>query len=100
MTGTALAEIYCVGGAALGLWFHVRFPPRSVETLGRATAAIVAAFALAAAGPALLDLFIAKGGRAGAFVALIALVLPTFTAIFWSAGCLLRALVARFGGGA
>jgi hypothetical protein len=74
VTGRTLAELYCVGGAVLGLWALVRFPT-------------------------LLGYSIAHGGKIGGVAGLIGLVLPALTAIFWSAGSLFRVFSGLFNRG-
>jgi hypothetical protein len=90
MGGTALAEIYCVGGALLGLWAFVRFPARAPSTLGRAMLALLAAMCVLAVVPALLTFCIDSGGRAGGVLGLLGLVLPALSALFWATACVFR----------
>ncbi len=99
MTGRTLAELYCVGGAVLGLWALVRFPSRAPSTLSGAMFALIAAVAVTAAIPTLLGYSIAHGGKIGGVAGLIGLVLPALTAIFWSAGSLFRVFSGLFNRG-
>ena len=100
MTRTILLESYCAGGALLGLWALVRFPGRAPSTIPGASVAVLAAFAGAAIIPVLLSAIVNRGGEAGGVVGLVMLVLPALTAIFWSSGCLFRALFGLLGRGA
>jgi hypothetical protein len=90
MGGTALAEIYCIGGALLGLWAFVRFPGRGPSTLGRALLTLLAAMCVLAIVPALLTACIDAAGRVGGFLGLLGLVLPALTALFWATACVFR----------
>jgi hypothetical protein len=93
-----LISVYCVGGAALAFWILVRFPRFGPRTLLGSGAAVLAALLLAAVVPVCLDALVSSGGRTGALVALLGLVLPTLAAIFWSAACLLRVFCGLLGG--
>jgi hypothetical protein len=88
--GSQLMSVYCVGGAALAFWMLLRFPRFGPRTLVGSGAALLAALVLAAVGPFCVDALISVGGQAGALAALLGLVLPTLTAIFWTASCLFR----------
>lgn len=91
MTATKLISLYCLGGAGLAFWLLIRFPGFGPKSILRAAVAVLAAFIVAAFVPLLLEASIAAGELTGGLVALFGLVLPTLTAIFWSAACLLRA---------
>lgn len=90
MTGKTLAELYCIGGAILGLWALARFPSRAPSKLSSAMLALLAAVAATAAVPAVLGYCINHGGKVGGFFGLVGLVLPTLTVLFWAAGSLFR----------
>lgn len=91
MSGTTLAEIYCVAGALLGLWTFARFPSLAPTKLRGAMLALVAAVGALALVPPILGYGIAQGGKAGAFLGLFGAVLPALTALFWAIACVFRA---------
>jgi hypothetical protein len=96
MRGTGLAEIYCVGGALLGLWTFVRFPDRSPKGLAGAMLALILATAGTALVPALLTYCIDVAGKAGGVLGLVGVVLPALTGLFWSIACVFRAFSGLF----
>lgn len=98
MDSSKLIAAYCLGGAGLAFWVLLRFPRFGPRTILGAAAAVIAAFAVAAVVPSLLQASIAGGSRAGGILALLGLVLPTLAAMFWSAGCLLRAFCGLLSG--
>src|SRR4051812_1687106 len=100
MSRTILMESYCAGGALLGMWGLARFPSFAPSTILGASVAVIAAFTGAALIPALLTTFVSHGGKTGGVMGLVMLVLPALTAIFWSSGCLFRALYGLLGRGA
>lgn len=91
MAVSKLIFAYCAGGAGLAFWVLIRFPRLGPKSIPGATGAVIGAFAVAAVVPSLLQASIGAGNRAGAFLGLVGLVLPTLAGIFWSAACLLRA---------
>jgi hypothetical protein len=95
---TQLISVYCVGGAALGLWLLVRFPRFAPRTLFGSGVALMAALLVAAVVPICLQAIVTTAGRPGALVALLGLVLPTLAAIFWAAACLLRVVAGLMAG--
>jgi hypothetical protein len=98
MDASKLIVGYCIGGAGLAFWVLLRYPRFGPKTIGGATAAVIAAFVVAAVVPSLLQASIGDGSRTGAFLALVGLVLPTLAALFWSAACLLRAFCGLLSG--
>jgi hypothetical protein len=99
MSGTNVAQIYCVGGALLGLWTSMRFPgigPRKIVT-----AMLVLLATIAALPPAsqILGWSIGHGGKTGAFLALFGVVLPALTALFWATACVFRVFCGLLGPG-
>lgn len=100
MTGRLLVEIYAAGGAVIGLWALVRFPRLAPSTMKGAMVAVSVAFAASCFIPPGVAGLIALGGRIGGVAALLVLVLPALTGMFWSAGCLFRALYGAMGRGA
>ncbi|MDX6399923.1 MAG: hypothetical protein QOF27_529 [Gaiellaceae bacterium] len=98
MGASMLLEAYCIGGAGLAFWVLVRFPEFGPRSLLGATGALMVAFAVAAVVPALLSGLVGDSDRTGGLIGLLGLVLPVLAAIFWSAGCLLRAFCGLLGG--
>jgi hypothetical protein len=98
MSRSMLLEAFCIGGAGLAFWVLVRFPGFGPRSLLGAMGAVIGAFAIAAVIPTLLSALIASGDRTGGMFGLLGLVLPALAAIFWSAGCLLRAFCGMLGG--
>lgn len=90
MTASQLTVAYCVGGAILGFWAVIRFPQLAPRTLRGALGALVVAMAVMALVPTLLAMMLEGGGRVVGLIALLTLVLPTLTAVFWAGGCVLR----------
>jgi hypothetical protein len=82
--------LFATGAALLGFWAVARFPsvgPRSVTTALLATAA---AFVLMSPLPSVVG---SVAASAGAAEALLLVVLPSLTLLFWASGCLVRSLV-------
>jgi hypothetical protein len=98
MAASVLISEFCVGGAGLALWILIRFPTFGPKTISGAAVAVIGAFAVGSIVPFLLQASISAGSRAGAFLALLGLVLPTLVAIFWTAACLLRAFCGLLSG--
>ena len=98
MGRSMLLEAYCIGGAGLAFWVLARFPGFGPRSLLGALGAVIGAFAIAAVIPALLSALVAGGDRTAGMIGLLGLVLPALAAIFWSAGCLLRAFAGMLGG--
>jgi hypothetical protein len=90
VSSTAVLFIYAVGAALLGFWAVARYPAIGPQTFRSALLVTVAAFALQSEVPVGVAYAIASGGPA---VALIFVVLPAFTLLFWASGCLVRSLV-------
>ena len=83
--------LFGVGAALLGFWAVVRFPDLGPQTL---TSAFVTAVLLFAAQSPLLTFVEPVVMSTGVAVALLFVILPSLTLLFWSSGCLVRALVA------
>lgn len=99
MSGTNLAQIYCVGGALLGFWAYARFPSLAPTRLHTAMFALLAAIAGLAPATQILGWSIAQAGKPGAFLALFGAVLPALTALFWATACVFRAFCGMLGPG-
>jgi hypothetical protein len=87
-----LISAYGVGGAALAFWILLRFPRFGPRTLLGSGMVVLGALVLSAVVPACVAALVSTLGRAGAFAALLGLVLPTLAAIFWSTACLMRVI--------
>lgn len=85
--------IYTAGAAAIALWFVVRYPSLGPRTV---TAALVAGVAAAAGLQLALVLIdpVAASGHYGVVAALMLIVLPALTAMFWTLALMLRLLAA------
>lgn len=90
MNAIALAQAYCVGGALLGLWGFVRFPRLAPPDAGRAMLALLAALVGLSLVPSVLGYAIDHGGKAGALAALLTILLPAVTVLFWSVACVFQ----------
>jgi hypothetical protein len=91
VSATAVLYSFGVGAALLGFWTAARFPSFGPQTFLGALVATGAAFVLASQLPAVVVRMVAAGGVAGA---LVFVVLPGLTLLFWTSGCLVRSLVA------
>ena len=91
MSLTLVLGLYAVGAAAIAFWLVVRFPSLGPRTV---TTAVVVAVA-AAVGLQLSLLLIdpvARQGPYGVALALMVVVLPALTGMFWALGFMLRLL--------
>ena len=89
----AVLLLYAVGAAAIALWLVVRFPSLGPSGLkGAFVAGLLAMLGMQAA-LALIDP-VAERGPYGVVLALLLVILPALTAMFWAAALLLRALAA------
>ena len=100
MSGAALASAYCVGGALIGLWLVVRFPGRAPKTFAGAAIAFLLTGATLSVVPTLLTYAVAHGGKPGALLGLVTLVLPGAAGVFWALASLVRVFCSPFSGGA
>jgi hypothetical protein len=82
--------LFGVGAALLGFWVVLRYPSLGPQTLGSALITALAFFVLQTPLLAFVDPVIAS---AGVPTALLLVILPSLTLLFWSSGCLVRALV-------
>jgi len=82
--------LYGVGAALLGFWTVVRFPALGPQTLTSALITALAFFVLQSPLLAFADRVIASAGVA---TALLFVILPSLTLLFWASGCLVRSLV-------
>jgi hypothetical protein len=82
--------LFGVGAALLGFWVVVRYPSLGPQTLGSALITALAFFVLQSP---LLELVNPVIAAAGVPTALLLVILPSLTLLFWSSGCLVRTLV-------
>jgi hypothetical protein len=92
MNVTLVVCLYLVGAAGLALWLVARFPALGPSGIGTSLAIVIAAFML-------LDVTQGLTGSVsraeGPAAALLLVVLPTLTLMFWACARLLRAFVER-----
>jgi hypothetical protein len=90
MASSLVVPLFGVGAATLAFWLVARFPgfgPQSVKS------ALVVAAGLFVAQTPLLNLIDPVMSAHGVAVALLFVILPSLTLLFWGAGCLVRSLV-------
>jgi hypothetical protein len=91
MSASGVVTVFGVGAAALALWILVKFPafgPQGVITaFATATAALVLQSPLVRLVPHVTTWLDVQA-------ALLLVVLPALTLLFWGVGCLIRSLVA------
>jgi hypothetical protein len=90
MDMTVTVNLFLVGAAALGLWSVVRFPSFGPRTVARSLLVVIGAFVLMSATDGLTGTVASSDGPAAA---LVLVVLPTLTLVFWACACLVRAFV-------
>ena len=91
MSADAILVAYVLGSATLSLWVVARFPSLGPRTLTSAILTVAAVFVLQTP---LLALMRPVGSIAGVAGALLLVVLPGLTLVFWSTARLVRTLVA------
>jgi hypothetical protein len=90
MDASLAITLVAVGAAALALWLLARFPSFGPQTLGRATLLVAAAFVLQTP---ILSAVPPVVGALGAPAAVLLVILPALTLLFWALGCVVRSLV-------
>jgi hypothetical protein len=90
MASSLTVPLFGVGAAALGFWAVARFPKAGPQSV---TAAIVVAAAVFILQTPILGLVGPVVEAYGAPTALLLVILPSLTLLFWAAGCLVRSLV-------
>lgn len=88
---TATVDVFSVGAAGLGLWVTARFPSFGPRGVAGSILLVVGAFAVMSATNGLSGT-VARSQGPGA--ALLFVVLPTLTLVFWACARLVRAFVA------
>jgi hypothetical protein len=90
MAAGLIVPLFGIGAATLAFWLVARFPgagPQSVKS------ALVVAAGIFVAQTPLLSLVNPVLSAYGVAAALLFVILPSLTLLFWSAGCLVRSLV-------
>jgi hypothetical protein len=87
---TATVNLFLVGAAGLGLWLVVRFPSFGPRTVAQSLLLVMGAFVVMSATDGLTTTVASSDGPAAA---LLLVVLPTLTLVFWACACLVRAFV-------
>jgi hypothetical protein len=82
--------LFGVGAAAIGLWIVARFPDRGPQSVRSAGMMLIAVIVLQSPFLRLVHPVAVEHGVASA---LLLIVLPTLTTLFWSAARLVRSLV-------
>jgi hypothetical protein len=83
--------LFAIGAALLAFWTVARFTSIGPQTVLSALIATAAAFLLMSPLPGIVASVAASKGVAAA---LLFVVLPSLTLLFWTTGCLVRSLVA------
>jgi hypothetical protein len=90
MAAGLIVPLFGIGAATLAFWLVARFPgagPQSVKS------ALVVAAGIFVAQTPVLGLINPVVSAYGVPAALLFVILPSLTLLFWSAGCLVRSLV-------
>jgi hypothetical protein len=83
--------VFAIGGALLAFWTVARFPSVGPQTFRSALLATVAVFMLQTPVAGIVGNVAASQGVPAA---LLLVVLPSLTLLFWTSGCLVRSIVA------
>jgi hypothetical protein len=83
-------SIFGLGAAAIGFWVVARFPSFGPQTFLRSLLLMGGVFLVQ---PLLLSLVHPAMWSVGVPGALLFVILPSLTLLFWAAGCLVRSLV-------
>ena len=90
MNSTSVVLLFASGAALLGFWTVARFPSIGPQTFRSALLATVGVFVLQSPLAGLVGNVAASRGVAAA---LMFVVLPSLTLLFWTSGCLVRSIV-------
>jgi hypothetical protein len=88
---TSVLLIFAIGAALMAFWAVARFPSLGPQAFITALLVTVVAFALQSQLPAAVT---AVATSSGIVAALLFVVLPALTLLFWTSGCLVRSLIA------
>jgi hypothetical protein len=91
VNSTSVVLLFGVGAALLAFWVVARFPSIGPQTFRSALLATVAVFLFQTPMAGLVGSVAASYGVAAA---LMFVVLPSLTLLFWTSGCLVRSIVA------
>jgi hypothetical protein len=87
---TPVLAFFAFGAAILGFWTVVRFPALGPQTV---TSGLIGAAVVFVLQSPLLRLVGPVAVSRGVATALLLVVLPSLTLLFWASGCLVRSLV-------
>jgi hypothetical protein len=87
---SAVVLLYGIGTALLGFWVAARYPALGPQRVLPAVVVAAAAFVLQTP---LLGLVRAVAASVNPAGALLLVVLPSLTLLFWATGCLIRSLI-------
>jgi hypothetical protein len=90
MSPEAIGSLFAVGAALLALWALARFPALGPRTIRQGVVSVAAMLLIESPVLAGSD---AISRSAGAGVALLFVILPFLTLLFWASACLVRSLV-------
>ncbi len=93
MSMPIVMSIYALGAAGLALWLVVRFPSLGPRRMTTVLLTAVAALVGMQAAEAMIDPVAARGPH-GVVLALMLVILPALTCMFWAAAMMLRMLAA------
>jgi hypothetical protein len=91
VNATSVVLLFGVGAALLAFWIVARFPSIGPQTFRSAFLATVAVFMIQSPMAGIVASVAASYGVAAA---LMLVVLPSLTLLFWTSGCLVRSIVA------
>jgi hypothetical protein len=91
VNSTSAVLVFAIGAALLAFWIVTRFPSIGPQTFRSALIATVAVFMLQSPLAGIVGSVVASAGVAAA---LLFVVLPSLTLLFWTSGCLVRSIVA------
>jgi len=90
VASSVTVPLFGLGAAVLAFWAVARFPRVGPQSVGAALVVAVAVFVLQTPMLGLVDPVLNQYGVAAA---LLLVILPSLTLLFWAAGCLVRTLV-------
>src|SRR5690242_6644979 len=90
MNSGGIVSVFGLGAAAVAFWAVARFPRLGPQSVKTALVVTVAVFVVQSPVLGLVDPVL---GAYGVATALLLVILPSLTLLFWSAGCLVRSLV-------
>jgi hypothetical protein len=91
VNATSVVLLFALGAALLAFWIVARFPSIGPQTFRSALLATVGVFMLQSP---LAGVVVNVAASQGVAAALMFVVLPSLTLLFWTSGCLVRSIVA------